>query len=137
VKIWYHHGAEHSANLVMIGHFNSAADASMAKEVIDAITKQVADDESTGALKVGGRSKRYGTEMLDLLAKLNVMSLSPVELEQFAYDISVELRGNDIVLTTEEIDISAFIKILFDRGARIEVYSAHNHPDSEFGRGRR
>jgi len=38
-------------------------------------------------------------------------------------------------LTTEEFDISAFLKVMFSEGARIEVYSAHNYPDTAYGRG--
>jgi hypothetical protein len=26
--------------------------------------------------------------------------------------------------------------VMFDQGARIEVYSAHTHPDTRYGRGR-
>ncbi len=137
MKIWHQHGSEHSANLVMIGHFENAADATKAKEIIDALTNQVAKDQANGTLTLGSPSERYGNAMLDLLGKLNVMTIGPGELEQFAYEVSVKLQGNDLVLTTEEFDISAFLKVMFLKGARIEVYSAHDYPDSEHGRGRR
>lgn len=136
MKIWYQHGSEHSANLVMIGHFEDATDATEAKEIIDALTKQVAEDQSAGTLTLGRPSERYGNAMLDLLGKLNVMTIGPGELEQFAYEVSVELQGNDLVLTTEEFDISAFLKVMFLKGARIEVYSAHDYPNTAHGRGR-
>jgi hypothetical protein len=45
MKIWYQHGSEHSANLVMIGHFEDVTEATKAEEVIDAISKQVAEEE--------------------------------------------------------------------------------------------
>lgn len=136
MKLWYQHGSEHSANLVMIGHFEDATEATTAKEIIDALTKQVADDQHKGTLVVGSPSERYGTEMLDLLGRLNVASIGPQELEQFAYEVTVKLEGSKIVLTTEEIDISAFLKVMFNRGARIEVYSAHDHPGTDYGRGK-
>jgi hypothetical protein len=44
--------------------------------------------------------------------------------------VRVETKGNDIVLTTEEIEVSAFLKVLIDHGARVEVYSAHDYPDT-------
>ena len=135
MKIWYQHGSEHSANLVMIGHFEDATEATKAKEIIDAITTQVLEDQDKGTLVLGSPSERYGKEMLDLLGRLNVM-IGPGELEQFAYEVSVKVEGNKIVLTTEEIDISAFLKVMFNRGARIEIYSAHNHSDTGHGRGR-
>lgn len=135
MKIWYQHGSEHSANLVMIGHFEDAAEATKAKEIIDALTNQVAEDQSNGTMIVGSPSDRYGKEMLDLLGRLNV-SIGPQEVEQFAYDVCVKVKGNDLVLTTEELDISAFLKVMFLKGARIEVYSAHDYPDTDHGRGR-
>lgn len=136
MKIWYQHGSEHSANLVMIGHFKDATEATKAKEIIDELTKQVMEDQDKGALVLGSPSERYGDAMLDLLGRLNVMSIGPRELEQFLYEVSVKVEGNKMILTTEEVDISAFFKVMFDRGARIQVYSAHNHPDTEYGRGR-
>ena len=136
MKIWYQHGSEHSANLVMIGHFENVADATKAKEIIDALTQQVREEESDGTRTIGHRSERYGDAMLALLQKLNV-SIGPSELEQFAYEADIKAEGNDLVLTTEELDISAFLKVMFLKGARVEVYSAHDYPDSEHGRGRR
>lgn len=136
MKIWYQHGSEHSANLVMIGQFENAAEATKAKEIIDELTKQVSADQDKGALVLGSPSERYTKEMLDLLSRRNIMSIGPRELEQFLYEVRVKVEGSKVILTTDEIDISAFLKIMFDQGARIEVYSAHTHPDTEYGRGR-
>lgn len=136
MKIWYQHGSEHSANLVMIGHFESPAQATKVKEIIDELTKQVMTDQDKGEIVLGSHSERYGKEMLDLLGRLDVMSIGPRELEQFLYDVSVKVEGSKIILTTEESDVAAFLKVMFDQGARIEVYSAHTYPNTEYGRGR-
>lgn len=136
MKIWYQHGSEHSANLVMIGHFENAAEAAKAKEIIDELTTQVTAEQDKGEIVLGSPSERYGKEMLDLLARVNIMSIGPRELEQFLYEVRVKVEGNKFILTTEERDVSAFLKVMFDQGARIEVYSAHAHPDTEYGRGR-
>lgn len=135
MKVWYQYGSEHSANLVMIGHFENAADAAKAKEIIDALANQVAEDQANGTMTIGSPSERYGSAMLDLLARLNV-TIGPQEVEQFAYEADVQLQGNDVILTTEELDVSAFLKVMFLKGARIEVYSAHDYPDTPHGRGR-
>lgn len=134
MKIWYQHGSEHSANLVMIGHFEDAIEATQAKEIIDALTEQVAEDQEKGTLVLGSPSERYGKEMLDLLGSLNVASIGPGELEQFAYEVNVNVEGKKVIVTTDEFDIAAFLKVLFLRGARIEVYSAHNYPGTGHGR---
>jgi len=136
MRIWYQYGSEHSANLVMIGQFEDATEATKAKEIIDELTKQVAEDEGKGALVFGSPSDKYGAAMLDLLGRLNIATIGPQELEQFLYEVSVKVEGSKIVLTTEEIDISAFLKVMVNRGARIEVYSAHDHTDTDYGRGR-
>lgn len=135
MKIWHEHGSEHSANLVMIGHFEDATEATKAKEIIDALTDQVARDQESGALVLGSPSARYGEEMLDLLVQLNVTSIGPGELEQFAYEVNAKVEGEKLIVTTEELDIAAFLKVLFLRGARIELYSAHDHPGTGRGRG--
>ncbi|MAX25691.1 MAG: hypothetical protein CMJ19_14420 [Phycisphaeraceae bacterium] len=133
MKIWYQHGSEHSANIVMIGQFVDDTSATKAKEIIDILTKQVLE-ESDGIQPTGLSAGRYSNEMLDLLGKLNIMSLGPQELEQFTYDVKVEEKGSKIVVTTDEIEISAFLKVLLDQGACIEVFSAHDHPDREHAR---
>lgn len=136
MKIWYQHGSEHSANLVMIGHFKDAIEAAKAKEIIDAITKQVEDDQKKGTMVIGSPSDRYGKEMRDLLMRLDIGSIGPRELEQFAYEVRVKVEGSDLVLATEELEVSAFLKVMFFNGARIEIYSAHDHPGTGHGRGR-
>ena len=40
---------------------------------------------------------------------------------------------NTLVITTDESDVGAFIKIMTDGGAKIEVYSAHDQK-SPYGR---
>lgn len=136
MKIWYQHGSEHSANLVMIGHFADATKASKAKETIDELTKQVSADQDNGTIVLGSPSGRYGNEMLDLLSRLNIISIGSGELEQFLYEFTIKVEGSKVILTSEEIDISAFLKVMFNQGARIEVYSAHTHPGTEYGKGR-
>jgi hypothetical protein len=73
--------------------------------------------------------------MLDLLGRLEVASIGPGELEQFAYEVNVEVDDKSVIVTTEELDIAAFLKVLFLRGARVEIYSAHDHPGTGHGRG--
>jgi hypothetical protein len=136
MKVWQLFGSEHSANLVMIGRFKEVGDATKAKEIIDSIIEQVRADEEAGRIKIGDQTDRYSRGMLDLLGKVEVHSIGPAELEQFAYEVTLKVESNAIVLTTEEIDVSAFLKVLLDKGARVEVYSAHDYPGTEHGRGK-
>jgi len=47
-----------------------------------------------------------------------------------------DLPDNSVPRSTDEIEVSALLKILLDKGARVEVYSAHVYPDTEYGRGK-
>jgi hypothetical protein len=86
-------------------------------------------------MTVGEGANEYTDGMLKLLQQVQVHSIGPTELEQFAYDVSTKVENKDVVVTTEEIDVSAFLKVLLDKGARVEVYSAHNYPGTGHGRG--
>jgi Family of unknown function (DUF6375) len=135
MKIWYGYGSEHSTNLVMIGRFKTARDAKKAKEVIDQIIQQLNADVEAGLVSIGDQSQHFTDGMLSLLRKIKAHSVGPAELEQFGYEASVNLEGTQIIVKTEEIDVSAFLKVLIDHGARVEVYSAHDYPDTGYGRG--
>jgi len=135
MKIWGGYGSEHSMNLVMIGHFRDVTEAAKANEIIAKLTQQVNQDLEIGQMEIGKLNDRYSGAMLDLLGKLNVHSIEPAELEQFAYDATIKVEREKLVLTTDEVGVSAFMKVMLDRGARVEVYSAHEHHGTGYGRG--
>lgn len=123
-------------NLVMIGRFKDAGNAAEAKRVIEQLTAQVAAEVEGRRMEIGEHTDRYSDEMLDLLRDLSVHTLGPAELQQFAYDVTTKLDDSQVVVTTDEYDVSAFLKLLIDKGARVEVYSAHDYPDDGHDRGR-
>jgi hypothetical protein len=125
MKIWNSYGSEHSANLVMIGTFKDAASAEKAKAIIDEITDfmNTSGDDHRNA-------DRYSDGVMQLLQKVGFNSVYPAELEQFTYDVHSNVNGNQVVFATDEVDVSAFLKLMVERGARVEVYSAHDYPES-------
>lgn len=125
MKIWNSYGSEHSANLVMIGSFKDVASAKRAQEIIEKLTEFMMDSEDDHE-----DSDHYSSAALALLFSLNTASLRPAELAQFRYDIRSERNKDKIVITTDEYDVSGFLKILIDGGARVEVYSKHIYPDA-------
>ena len=134
MKIWRGYGSEHSMNLVMIGRFKEEKDAIATKALIDKLTEQVRADSAGHQTQSSVSTARFTDGMMDLLRKQNLYILGPTELEQFDYDVSVEAKGNQVVITTDEVDVSVFLKVLIDKGARVEVYSAHNYTDTGYGR---
>jgi hypothetical protein len=133
MKIWDSYGSEHSMNLVLIGHFKEVSDASNAKEIIDMVSEQVVADQraATGADDV---RDRYSDGMRKVLEKVQVYSIAPTEFDQFNQDVRIEVDKSQMVITTDEIEVSAFMKVLLAKGARIEVYSAHDYPKTGHGR---
>ena len=129
MKLWLGYGTEHSMNLVMIGKFDENTEASQAFAAIQHIMDQVNDEVESGRLEVGNPPDSYSSEILKLLEELRFFSLHPAEIEQLAYDVGIDLESDNIVIRTDEVDVSAFLKILVAKGARVEVYSAHDHPD--------
>ncbi|MFL6113583.1 MAG: DUF6375 family protein [Catenulispora sp.] len=121
MKIWFGYGSEHSANLVMIGHFRNAGDAQAAKDLLDSLFEAVSSEISTGT---SPPPDRFSEPIRRLLMQERIYSLRPEELENFTYDAAVSIDGDKLVLNTEEVEISGFLKVFIDRGARVEVYSA-------------
>jgi hypothetical protein len=133
MKIWNGYGSEHSMNLVMVGKFENIEEAEKTKDLIDEITEQICDKVDCG---FENRPRRFSDEVMNVLREKNLYIFAPEELEQFRYEKSLEAAGNNLVLRTEESDISVFLKLLIHQGAKVEVYSAHDHPDEEYGRGK-
>jgi len=126
MKIWKSYGAEHSTNLVMIGKFKEVSEAIETKEVLKLLFDKLPD-----LVDFGVNTDRYSDEVGKLLSSKNIYTLSPLELVQFRYDISVELNGNEIHISTDEDDISAILKIMIHNGAKVEVFSAHDYPETD------
>lgn len=131
MKFWDGYGSEHSMDLVMIGRFEDARDAARVKDLIARITERVNADVSAGVIGSTGSTERFSDSMIEFLCREKVYHVGPAELEQFAYDVSVTIEGNAIIVKTDECDISAFLKLLIDNQARVEVYSGHHYPESE------
>jgi hypothetical protein len=136
MKVWYSFGSEHSSNLVMIGRFKEARDAEEVKEIIDRLVEKVSAEPDVYRWDAIPSDRRYSNPMYELLSASKIYNVGPAELEQLNYEVNVTVRGNDVVITTDEIEVSAFLKILVDKGARVEVYSAHYYPDTDYGRGK-
>lgn len=116
-------------NLVMIGRFKEARSADEAGKLIERLAESVQSESEHYTDDAEPKNRRFTESMLELLQKSKLYSLGPEELGQFRYDVRVKTRGTEVVLTTDESDVSAFLKVLLDKGARVEVYSAHDYPD--------
>lgn len=131
MKIWHGYGSEHSMNLVMIGHFKSVEDAKETQKLIEHLSEGL-----RGKIDIGTSQDRFSDEVMELLRETKCYNLGPTDLEHFLYETNIHVEGDKIILTTEESEISAFIKLMIENGAKIEIFSGHHYPDTQFGRGK-
>lgn len=129
MKIWNGYGSEHSMNLVLIGKFKETQDAEKAEDSIKKLSEQALRDESESLLfDPDPKDMRFSEEMRSLLRSLDLYTLGPAELSQFSLDHGLEREDKSIIITTDEADISAFLKLFIEAGAKVEVFSAHDYP---------
>jgi len=131
MKTWNGYGSEHSMNLVMIGKFKDAHSAAAANQLLEQLKQFVSDEFEAGRIRIGETEDRFSDEMREKLGQLKCHGIGPAEMEQFVYDVRISLSDKTIELRTDEGDVSAFLKILLDKGGRVEVFSAHDYPDSD------
>ncbi|WP_053980724.1 DUF6375 family protein [Marinagarivorans algicola] len=125
MKIWNSYGAEHSLNLVIIGRFKEKHEA----EEFETLTNKI-----TGFLHENSEfdveADRFDKKTLDFLGKENLFSLSPQQLGHLLYDVHLTRDGNEVRIGSDD-DVNAFISLLIHKGAKVEVFSAHEYPENE------
>jgi len=129
MKIWTGYGSEHSMNLILIGKFKQATDAEAVADVINKLGEQASKDDAYTIAHAPPENQRFSDGMMALIRQFQLYTLAPEELGQFNFEHSVEQDGDTIKISTDEADVSAFIKLFVESGARVEVYSAHDYPD--------
>jgi hypothetical protein len=135
MKIWNGYGSEHSMNLVLIGKFKRAQDAEKVEKDIDKLSAQASKDDSFSIAFARPEDQKFSEEMLSLMRSLNLNTLGPADLEQLVSNHHLMREGDRITVKTEEAEISAFVKLFIEAGAKVEVFSAHDYPsDSDDAR---
>lgn len=129
MKIWHGFGSEHSSNLVMIGQFKTETDAKNTKEKLDRIIERL-----SGKIQFERSEDRFTEEEIEVLTSENVHYLTPKDLEQLVFEFDCSIDKNEIHITSEELEITVFVKLLVENGAKVEVFSAHNYPGTGLGR---
>lgn len=128
MKIWNGYGSEHSMNLVLIGRFKRAQDAENIEKNIERLSAQATKDDSHSIPCAEPEDHRFSDDMLSLLQGLKLYTLGPADLGQLASDYHLERKDSLITVTTDEADVSAFVKLFIEAGAKVEVFSAHDYP---------
>lgn len=121
MKIWKAFGGEHSAKLKIVGEFKTIENANEAARLFN----DLVDVEE----KNKGKNPFFSNEVMKILEEYESPLLSESDPEQMDYFDHVSPEGNKIIITTDELEIQAIIKIFFNYGAKIEIISRHYHPD--------
>ncbi|MBN5402353.1 DUF6375 family protein [Serratia odorifera] len=128
MKIWNGYGSEHSMNLVLIGKFKQEQDAKKIEKDISKLRTQAEKDDCYSIPLDEPKNQRFSDEMLSLLCSLKLNTLGPTDLSQFVSDHHLSREGDRITITTDEAEVSAFVKLFIEAGAKVEVFSAHDYP---------
>lgn len=110
-------------DLVLIGRFETASAAEAAEERMKAL-KTLAeaewrDDDWRGPFE------RMPDAILEELIKLNLTTMGRHDVDNYAFEHSLERSGSMVRIATEESEIQGFLKVLLQLGARVEVFSRH------------
>jgi hypothetical protein len=131
MKIWHGYGSEHSASTVMIGHFKSQDDAKSALKEIELLQMKAGKDQASGKIDpFGGLNDRYPDGLLEAAEKLHIWDLSLVDYSSFTFEFHTKQVDKRIEFYTDESEIIGYVKFLVGRGAKVEVYSTHDYPES-------
>lgn len=128
MKIWNGYGSEHSMNLVLIGRFLRAKDAEEVEKNIDRLSAQVSKDDSYSIAFAEPEEQRFSDDMLSLMRSMKLYTLGPADLGQLVSDYYLKREGARITVETDEAEVSAFVKIFIEAGAKVEIFSAHDYP---------
>ena len=126
MKIWRAYGSEHSMNLVMIGHFTSVSDAKKTQRLIERFSERLSD-----VIDVEHTPDRYGDDILEVMREVGCYILSPTELENFRTPKTMRLKGRQITLEIAAMAASGFVKIMVEKGAKVEVFPVSNQSGLE------
>lgn len=123
MKIWQAWGSEHSYRLVMIGKFEDVKTAEQAARIMTRL-QEFAPELIDQDWETPG--ERYPDGLHSLLEELKVWDMTRDEVEGMGYDFSISRDGDQIEITGSDISIQGFVKLIINKGGRVEIFSRHN-----------
>lgn len=132
MKVWYGYGSDHSANLVMIGEFKTAEEASRVLNLIEKLIENASSDLAQRIFDYGEESERFSESTTKSLRELGLNYLAPGDISDFAnWAPSIDKTGKSIRFRSDEERVGGFVNLLVKEGAKVEVYSEHEFPDDD------
>lgn len=134
MKVWIGFGSEHSANLRMIGRFETAEKAESARRKLQELCDLVVTNFDHERFADNPWAWYLDSELRKSLEDLGLYGFTPEDLASLVGEHLIDSRGSEIHIRTEETAVSGLIKFMINRPVRVEVYSAHHFPDDDLRR---
>ena len=128
MKIWRGFGSEHSANMVMIGHFVTSTDAIRAAEQLQELCDLAAAEFDYDRFRENQMSVFTNDPICEMLKKHELYHFAAEDIENLVCERTIDRDGKRVRIWTDERDLNGFLKFLINKGAFLEVYSAHDYP---------
>jgi hypothetical protein len=128
MKVWKGYGTEHSANLVIVGTFKTVNDATQASKIIMELTDIVRQDEEDGFIRAGNIPAKFSERIMSFVERTDFAMMNHEDPEALLYDFDITQDGNKISIHTEEQKYQIILNMMLSKGAKIEIFSAHDYP---------
>lgn len=134
MKVWVGFGSEHSANLRMIGRFDTSEKAESATRQLEELCALVAENFDYERFQENPMAWYLDEKLMERLRKLGLYNFSPEDIESLSADHTIRRVGTELRISTDESTVGGLLKFMIDSPARVEVYSAHHFPDEDLPR---
>ena len=129
MKVWVGFGSEHSANLRMIGRFETAEKAESAKRQLEELCDLVVENFDYDRFHENPMAWFEDEKLVASLRKLGLYSFAPEDIESLSAEHTIQRVGAELRIATDESTVNGFLRFMIDSPARVEVYSAHHYLD--------
>lgn len=123
MKIWTGYGSEHSANLVMLGKFKTAEDATSFLAELEKLERLIQEDGSGDDVY-----RAFPEKIMDAVFNGRIRfcnDFAPKDLEDFRMELHRQQRADDQTIVEFKSDVTGWaglIKMMVNAGARVEVF---------------
>jgi hypothetical protein len=121
--------------MVLIGTFQNEQDAQKIERLFAEMEAVATEENQAGRLSSDWDNTKFSDQLMEFFRKENIWDFGHNDPAIFLYEHRVRRAGEQLIVTTEETEFSAFLKLMLKGSAKIEVYSAHDYP-GRYGRGR-
>ena len=114
MKIWQATSAEHSHNLRIVGEFKTVEKAQAAEEAL------------RGLIEAACEESEKSRPVYEIANKFKVQDLTASDFDGLKYCHDVrDANGKQIEIFTDEGEVQGLIKILWELGGKVQLYSQH------------